>query len=136
MSFFFFSQFWNSIKLLSKWHAIIYKLTEEKLWFWQLFYFDSYGLWDATMLPRSMASFLRLIVSMSTGQLRGIVLFWCLSALCCPVSSALMVPLNWQSAYKSASSEDCDRHNWSTKCEKKQETYFCAPCSCWYRWIL
>lgn len=77
------------------------------------------------LLPHSMASFLHLIVSMSTGQLRGIILFWCLSALCCHVSStsALTLPLNWQLAYKSASSEDCDRHYWSTKYKRRNKKH-------------
>lgn len=77
------------------------------------------------MLPHSVASFLHLIVSMSTRQLKGIVLFWCLSALYCHVSSAsaLTVPLNWQLTYKSVSSEDGNRHYCSTKYERRNQKH-------------
>lgn len=63
---------------------------------------------DTEMMPScSMASFLHLIVSMSTGPLRGTGSFWCLSALCCQVflASTLTLPVNWQLAYRSESPE-------------------------------
>lgn len=49
-----------------------------------------------------MASFLYLIKSISTGPLRGIGIFWCLSALCCQVlwASTLPSPMHWQLAYR------------------------------------
>lgn len=71
------------------------------------FILTSTGSRDTKMIPPySMASFLYFIKFISTGPLRGIGIFWCLSALCCqvPWASTLPLPMHWQLAYRNESS--------------------------------